>query len=127
MLKLVKSTFFAASIIMAGGSSNASETLSAGVLSTIADPHTSRDQLIQAVEMLRHSKTTNEPPSFWSAIANSPNYSCEHRQLAALQLLARHFHSGMTFGEIGTQLNHPTWVDQHRLGSWGLLAHGLRG
>jgi hypothetical protein len=55
--------------------------------------------------------TTNEPASFWTAIANNPEYGCDQRQRAALQLFARHFHSGMTIGNIGRMLNHPTWLE----------------
>jgi len=79
-------------------------------LRVIADRHATTNQLIRALQALQASKKTNEPPEFWSAIANSTNYSVDHRQRAALQLFARHFKPGMTIHQIAALLNHPTWL-----------------
>jgi len=84
-------------------------------LDIIADPRATTNELVRALLTLRDSKVTNEPPTFWSAIANSSEYSIDHRRRAVFQLLARHFHSGMTLGQIGVLLDHPTWLDDQRV------------
>jgi hypothetical protein len=104
-------------VTIIGCSSNQSVSSSKTALAIIANPHVATNELIQALKVLRDSKVTNEPPQFWTAIANSPKYSCDHRQRAALQLLARHFRRGMTFGDIGRLLDHPNWIDRHGVGS----------
>jgi hypothetical protein len=79
-------------------------------LRVIADVHATTNELIHALQALQASKSTNEPPEFWSAIANSTNYNVDHRRRAVLQLFARHFKPGMTIHQIALLLNHPTWL-----------------
>jgi len=101
---------------MIGCSSSRSAGLSNKVLDVIANPHATTNQLIYALKLLAASRATNEPPKFWTAIANSSDYSVDHRRRAVLQLLARHFHPGMTFGEVGRLFDHPTWINPLNLG-----------
>jgi hypothetical protein len=79
-------------------------------LRVIADVHATTNELIRALKALQALRTTNEPPEFWSAIANNTNYSFDHRTRAALQLFARHFKPGMTIHEIAPLLDHPNWL-----------------
>jgi hypothetical protein len=98
-------------VLAVGCSSCRSASPSRNVLSVIGNSSTTTSQLTQALEMLRNLKMTNEPPRFWSAIANNPEYRTDHRRRAVLQLLARHFHSGMTCSDIARLLDHPDWLD----------------
>ncbi len=94
------------------GTSHLQERQSRRALAKIADVHASTNDLLSALRSLRDSGLTNEPPQFWSAIANNPQYSVDHRSRAVLQLFARHFHSGMTLGNIAELLNHPRWLHE---------------
>ena len=83
------------------------------ILKIIANPQTTTNKLIHALQSLKSSKQTNEPATFWTTIANNPTYSWDHRRRAVLQLFARHFHQGMTFGDVGKLLDHANWIDPH--------------
>jgi hypothetical protein len=89
--------------------SNAADLNSPDPWRVIADAHATTNSVIHALQAIQSLKTTNEPPAFWSAIANDPGFSADHRRRAVLQLLARHFKPGMTVQEIGNLLNHPNW------------------
>ena len=58
--------------------------------------------LIVAVENL---PANADSPKFWSKIANDESRSDNQRRLAALQLVARHFRSGMTLSEFSKILD----------------------
>jgi hypothetical protein len=89
---------------------------SGGPLRVIADAHAGTNEFLQALRVLHDSKITNEPPEFWTAIANNANYDVDRRRRAVLQLFARHFKPGMTLHQIGLMLNHPTWLKRSECG-----------
>jgi hypothetical protein len=104
-----------AATIFIGCNSNSPSTsnwTAKGPFRVIADPHVSTNELIRALKEVRSSGTTNEPPQFWSSIANDTNYSIDHRKRAALQLFARHFKPGMTIHEVAGLLSRPNWLSQ---------------
>jgi hypothetical protein len=95
------------------------ETSKYSPLQVIADAHATTNELIHALQALQSSKSTNEGPRFWSTIANSTNYSIDHRKRAALQLFARYFKPEMSFHQIGNLLDHPTWLVPEGTGFFG--------
>jgi len=79
----------------------------------ISDSHSTTNELIQALRTVKAMKITNEPSKYWSAIANNPRYSVDHRRRAALQLVARHFRRGMTVQQLGSLFDHANWFDSY--------------
>jgi hypothetical protein len=116
VIKSMRLYLFCCILALVGCSLKQSITAPTEALHVIAMPDATTNQLLQALKLLRDSKITNEPPQFWTAIANNSKYSVDHRRRAVLQLLARHFHPGMTFGEIGQLFDHATWIDRRSLG-----------
>src|SRR5947209_7648586 len=80
----------------------------ADLFSTIAKRGTAAPKLDEAIARL--PMPPNEPPQFWSRIANDPTYSRYHRRRAVFQLFRRHIHVGMRLSEVAHLLNRPTWL-----------------
>lgn len=78
--------------------------------------------MIAAVENLPEAA---ESPNFWSRIANDQSRGDKQRRLAALQLLARHFRSGMTVSEFSKILNDPTWFSDDEVWKVRNIAGGM--
>jgi hypothetical protein len=78
----------------------------------ISDPSVTKQALEAAINQL---SGTSEPPSFWSSIANDPQYSDDHRRIAVFQLFKRHVRPGRTISEVAATLNKPTWLKEENL------------
>jgi hypothetical protein len=76
-------------------------------LHVIADPGASREALLQA---LRQLGPVEEPPEFWTKIANSTGYSPDHRRRAVFELFRRHVHPPIAVAELARLLHRPTWL-----------------
>jgi hypothetical protein len=76
--------------------------------SAISDPQASRVQLLEA---LRQLGPPDELSSFWSAIANDPRFSQDHRRRALFELMRRHVQAPLSVGSLAAILDHPTWLE----------------
>jgi hypothetical protein len=94
----------------AGNRADAQPLVVSNALWIISNPQTRTNEFVDALRVLRNSSWTNEPPEFWSRIANSTSFPSESRRRAFLQLFERHFRSGMTLPEVGRMIDHPKWI-----------------
>ena len=76
-------------------------------LDLIANPQVEGEALTAAIKSLGKPA---EDASFWTKIANSDAFSADHRRRAIFALFGRHVAPGITLGELGKILNHPTWL-----------------
>jgi hypothetical protein len=76
-------------------------------LQVIADPHSEGTVLNTSIQSLG---TATEPPSFWTAIANSTVYSEDHRRRAVFSLFQRHVSPGVTLTALAQIPANPTWL-----------------
>ena len=106
-------------LIGAGNRADAQPLVVSNALRVISNPQTRTNELVDALRVLRNSSWTNEPPEFWSHIANSTNYPVDSRRRAFLQLFERHFRSGMTLPEIGRMIDHPKWIRRYDIIPFG--------
>lgn len=77
-------------------------------LNVIASPDTPAERLAEAVRSLGPG---DEPPRFWSGIANDPAYPPAHRRTAVLQLFRRHVRPRSTLREAGAVLEGAPWLE----------------
>lgn len=91
----------------------------ANASSIIGDPKATKAALISAIRQLG---PTDEPATFWAAIANSAAYSRDHRRRAVFQLLRRHLPPGANLGELARLLEGPEWLDEDDITVVGGLA-----
>ena len=75
----------------------------------IAERATSDDVLREAISRLGR---VTEPPSFWTQIANSTNYSRQHRIRAVFALFRRHGESCGDVLSLGKCLEPAKWLDE---------------
>jgi len=54
-------------------------------------------------------------PSFWSSIANSKDYTAEHRRLSVFQLFKRHVRAGQRLFDLAEILDRPTWLQEENI------------
>jgi hypothetical protein len=80
----------------------------ARLLTTIAAGKMPEEKLLQAVAQLQ--MPANEPPQYWSRIANDAHYQRFQRRMAVYQLFKRHVHVGMRLSELNPLLQRPTWL-----------------
>lgn len=73
----------------------------------IADKHVDQQTLLSAIHALGD---VVEPPAFWSAIANDPEYRPDHRRICVFQLFKRHAREGMHVYQLAHTLDKPTWL-----------------
>ena len=78
--------------------------------SVVADKDADLEQVLLALLAIEKSGEVKEPPTFWSTIANSEEYSAPHRHVSAYELLKRHVSPGMTLGELALALDTPNWL-----------------
>ena len=76
-------------------------------LDLIASPQVEGEALTAAIKSLGPPA---EAASFWTKIANSDSYSADHRRRAIFALFGRHVSPGITLGQLGKILDHPTWL-----------------
>lgn len=77
-------------------------------LRVIADPSTPIPLLESAIDGLG---SVDEPPTFWSAIANSDRYNDDSRRRAVFALFRRHIRPSTTLAQLVNVLDKPTWLD----------------
>jgi hypothetical protein len=77
-------------------------------LKVIADPTVHPTRFAEAVRRLGRA---NEPPSFWTAIANDPTYPLAHRRTAVLQLFMRHVAPGTPLAQLVRILDGAPWLE----------------
>jgi hypothetical protein len=80
----------------------------AGLLSAIAERSIPEQDLIEAISKL--GLPAQEPPQYWSRMANDPTYPNYHRRRAVIELFKRHAHVGMRLSEVRHLLACPTWL-----------------
>lgn len=77
------------------------------LLSVIADPKVDKQTLIETIQKLGE---VIESAQFWTAIANSDEYSKDHRRRAVFQLFQRFVSPGMTLFALAQILDNPRWL-----------------
>jgi hypothetical protein len=85
----------------------------------IASRHTPMARVQRAIAGLG---PVTEPSEFWSAIANDPAFSEEHRGLCVLQLFKRHVHRGMTLEQLNRTLKGAPWLAQEDVCIWIVIS-----
>lgn len=78
--------------------------------SIVADKEAKFEHVLLALLAIERSGNVTEPPTFWSTIANSPQYAIPHRRVCAYELCKRHVSAGMTLGRLSQVLDRPTWI-----------------
>lgn len=86
--------------------------MSSSPIEVIADKRRDEGELVEAIQNLG---PVNEPPGFWTDIAEDESYGRLHRRHAVFQLFHRHVAPGMTLSQLALILRRPSWLTDEQI------------